>query len=105
MLDHQPPGGGMLAQAAISRTPPELCGTKWQQMALFIKIRIWDDATSYKKATKKRRDVYKRLQKPGFSWSKSAVSSEKPRPLPTVRRPELSGTKWQQMALFTKIRT
>ena len=104
MPDHQPPGHGVLAQAAISRTPPELNGIKWQQMALSTKIRIWDVATSYKKATKKWRDVCKSLQKPGFSWSNSAISREKPRPLPTVRRPELSGTKWQQMALFKKTR-
>ena len=35
--DHQPPGHGVLAQAAISRTPPELNGIKWQQIALFLK--------------------------------------------------------------------
>ena len=52
MPDHQPPGHGVLAQAAISRTPPELNGIKWQQMALFTKIRIWADATSYKKSVK-----------------------------------------------------
>ena len=33
--DRQPPGHGVLAQAAISRTPPEINGIKWQQMALF----------------------------------------------------------------------
>ena len=104
MPDRQPPGHGVLAKAVISRTTPELNGIKWQQMALFIKICIWGDATSYKKGAKKWHDVCKNLQKPGFSWSKSIIFSEKPRPLPTVRRPELNGTKWQQMALFIKIR-
>ena len=90
---------------AHNPAPVQPDGIKWHEMALFIKIRIWDVPTSYKKATKTWRDVCKSLQKPGFSWSKSAIFSEKPRPLPTVRRSELSGTKWQQMALFIKIRT
>ena len=46
MPDHQPPGHGVLAQAAML---PDSAGTKWQQMALLKKIRIWDGATSYKK--------------------------------------------------------
>ena len=41
-----------LAPVAISRAPPELNGIKWQRMTLFTKIRIWDDATSYKKSVK-----------------------------------------------------
>ena len=67
MPDHQPPGHRVLTQAAISRTPPELNGIKWQQMALFKKIRIWDRANSYKKSVKKWRDLCKSLQKPDFS--------------------------------------
>ena len=59
-----------------SRTLPELNGIKWQQMALFTKIRIWDDAISYKKATKKWRDLCKRLQKPGFSGQKAPLSGK-----------------------------
>ena len=35
MPDHQAPGHRVLTQAAISRTPPELNGIKWQQMALY----------------------------------------------------------------------
>ena len=38
--DNQPLDHGVLAQAAASRTPSELNGIKWQQMALFTKIRI-----------------------------------------------------------------
>ena len=76
MPDRQPPGHGVLAQAAISRTPPELNGIKWQQMALFTKIRIWDVAISYKKAVQKWRDVCKNLQKPDFPWSNSAIFRE-----------------------------
>ena len=45
MPDHQPPGHGVLAQAVML---PDSAGTKWHQMALFKKIRIWDRATSYK---------------------------------------------------------
>ena len=100
MPDHQPPGHGVLAQAAML---PGSAGIKWQQLALLKKIRIWDGATSYKKTVKKWRNLCKRLQKPDFPWSNSAIFREKPRPLPTARRPELNGTKWQQMALFTKI--
>ena len=37
MPDHQRPGHGVLVQAAISRTPPEINGIKWQQMALYTK--------------------------------------------------------------------
>ena len=37
MPNHQPLGHGVLTQAAISRTPPELNGIKWQQMALYTK--------------------------------------------------------------------
>ena len=35
--DHQPPGHRVLAQATISRNPPEINGIKWQQIALFTK--------------------------------------------------------------------
>jgi hypothetical protein len=52
--------------------------SKWQQMALFTKIRIWDDATSYKRSMKngvicakiseKWRDLCS-LQKPDFPES------------------------------------
>ena len=52
MPDHQPPDHRVLAPAAITRTPPELNGIKWQQMALFTKIRIWDHAISHQKSVK-----------------------------------------------------
>ena len=38
-----------LAQAAMLS---HAAGTKWHQMALFTKIRIWDDATSFKQSMK-----------------------------------------------------
>ena len=64
MPDHQPSRHRVLAQAAISRTPPELNGNKWHCLQ---KFRIWDRATSYKKWMKKWRVLCKSLQKPDFS--------------------------------------
>ena len=78
--DNQPLDHGVLAQAAASRTPPELNGIKWQQMALFTKIRIWDDAISYKKSIKRWLELCRTRQKPDFPWSKSAISRKNPGP-------------------------
>ena len=79
-------------------------GIKWHKMALFTKIRIRDDATSYKKSVKNGVICAKACKNPIFPGQTMPFSGKAPAPLPTVRRPELNGIKWQQMALVTKIR-
>ena len=110
MPELQPPGHGVLAKAAISRIPPELNGNKrqqtatngnkWQQMALFTKIRIWDDATSYKKSVKNGVICAKACKNPIFPGQTAPFSGN----APALTNGPATGTKWQQMALFTKIR-
>ena len=87
MPDHQPPGHGVLAQATISRTPPELNGINWQQMALFTKIRIWDGATSYKKSVKNGVICAKACKNPIFPGQTAPFSGKAPVP----RHPRRSG--------------
>ncbi len=78
MPDHQPPGHGVLVRAAISRTPPEQNGIKWQQMALFTKIRIWDDATSYKRSMKNGVICAKACKNPNFPGQTMPFSGKAP---------------------------
>ena len=76
--DHQPPGHGVLGQAAIPRTPLEINGIKWHQMALFKKIRIWDGATSYKKWVKNGVICAKACKTPTFPDQTVTFSGKTP---------------------------
>ena len=77
--DHQPPGHGVLAPAAML---PDSAGTKWQQMAtngaVEKKIRIWDGVTSYKKSVKSGVICPKACKNPAFPDQTVTFSGKAP---------------------------
>jgi hypothetical protein len=73
---------------------PELNGIKWQQMALFTKIRIWDDATSYKQSVENGVICAKACKNPIFPGQTMPFSGK----APALTNGPATGTKWHQMA-------
>ena len=63
-------------------------------MALFTKIRIWDDATSYKKAVKNGVICEKACKNPTFPGQTMPFSGN----TPAFAYGPVTGTKWHGMA-------